>query len=178
MSEPELCHYKIELCSPLLCPAVMVPLSLFPTLPQSLSLLPSLPPSLPLSGQYPSVESAPTLRRNLTLVDYMNSLQNLCLSRQESWWSYEVCFGSSTSQTQELIPADPSTTEVRRFLSGARQYRATTIVTQEGKKVSYAKVKLLPLSVSVSLWSHLRRSSRRSSFSAPLPVISFRMRLL
>jgi hypothetical protein len=132
-------------------------------------------------SQYPSARPPPPVKRNLTLVEFMSSLQKTCLARQESWWSYEVCFGA-LNQGKELIPADSSALREEvptQFQSGARQFRANTIVTQEGKKVSYSQVQkshTLTDSVSHPLFSH--RSSRQNSFWDLPQETSIRTRLL
>jgi hypothetical protein len=79
----------------------------------------------------------------------MKTIQKSCMSRQESWWSYEVCFRPpSASAAVSFItdnPQDEITPPAPQFNSGARQFRATTVLLQEAKKMSYSQVfSLLP----------------------------------
>lgn len=125
--EPELCRYTLEICSPLLCPAVLV----------------FVDPFHPHLSQYPM--DPPTTTPSTSLVDFMRIFQKPCLSRQESWWSYEVCFRPSDGTLERQVitdnPDDPHPPPPPQF-SGARQFRATTVLTQEGKKISYSQVGL------------------------------------
>lgn len=80
----------------------------------------------------------------------MKNLERSCMSRQESWWTYEVCFRPTPNDQEqkhiitdnndedgmEPLPPPPAT----QFTSGARQFRVNTILLQEGKAVKYAQV--------------------------------------
>ena len=68
-------------------------------------------------------------------------------STQESWWSYDVCFGppqvmspNELKEFQKAKRSNPEGSQPDTFTSGARQYRMSTVVSQSGKVVRQSQV--------------------------------------
>jgi hypothetical protein len=88
----------------------------------------------------------------MTLMDFMLSIRTQCLTRQESWWTYEVCFQTPNAPADLTIKPKKQTAQQRLlqqinkpeenppFVSGARQYRLGSEVTQEGNQIKYTPV--------------------------------------
>ena len=80
----------------------------------------------------------------------MKNLQKTCMSRPESWWTYEVCFRPANElQEQKKIVTDNNINEDTQstplplhFTSGARQFRANTILVQDGKTIKQTQVRV------------------------------------
>lgn len=86
ISEPRVCRYKATVCSPLLCKRPDIVATPAPT---TVALKDSSVPQL---------------------VPIMKHINSTCLTKQEDWWTYELCFNSGVRQvryeTEQSLTAD------------------------------------------------------------------------
>lgn len=77
ISEPAVCEYEATVCSPLLCER------------------PKHPSTVQGAGSVPLKDNSVP-----QLAPVMKFVNSTCLTKQEDWWTYELCFGSGLRQVR------------------------------------------------------------------------------
>ena len=97
ISEPETCSYEMFICVQMLCDVEKVNEQ---------------------EKKRKDVKKSEDQEKKMPLSKFLNALETLCLSKGESWWTYEVCYGKSIRQVHyEFVPTKVKFICIFRFLS-------------------------------------------------------------
>lgn len=97
ITEPDLCTYEVTVCSPLMCKRPSEVLSTS-------------------SASQVALKDTPTVQ----LASVMKFINSTCLSKQEDWWTYELCFNSGLRQVHydiQQVVVDKKVTQKQLLLS-------------------------------------------------------------
>jgi len=97
ITEPDLCAYEVTVCSPLMCKR------------------PSVVLSTASASQVPFKDTP-----SAQLASVMKFINSTCMSRQEDWWTYELCFHSGLRQVHydiQQVVVDKKVTQKQLLLS-------------------------------------------------------------
>mmetsp|Transcript_37799 Transcript_37799/g.65313 ORF Transcript_37799/g.65313 Transcript_37799/m.65313 type:complete len:812 (-) Transcript_37799:9-2444(-) len=97
ITEPDLCAYEVTVCSPLMCKRPSEVLST-------------------ASASQVALKDAPSAQ----LASVMKFINSTCLSKQEDWWTYELCFNSGLRQVHydiQQVVVEKKVTQKQLLLS-------------------------------------------------------------